>query len=69
MLSKEYKYFIDNKERLLRKYYGEFVVIKDCKIIGVYKSLECAIIATTANHKIGTFLIQECTPYGDIYFA
>ena len=67
MLSKEYKYFNDNKIELLEKYYGKFIVIKDCKVIGSYSSLEKAIVVTTIDHKIGTFLIQECLPNGMVF--
>ena len=35
-LEKEFKYYIDNQDRLLEKYNGRILVIKDNKVLGDY---------------------------------
>jgi len=60
MLDKEFKYFLDHQEELLRKYEGRFVVIKNEKVIGDFGSEMEAYTETKKNHEVGTFLIQHC---------
>ena len=72
-LKKEFKYYIDNQDRLLEKYNGRILVIKDNKVLGDYSSKTEALFETQKKHKIGTFLIQECSPgpesYTEIYHS
>ncbi len=60
MLDKEYKYYLKNKAELLKKYKGNFLVIKDENIIGVYGTREDAYDNAIRQYVLGTFLIQEC---------
>jgi len=62
MLDKEFKYYIDNQEELVKKYNGKFIVIKDNSVLGAYSSEAAAYNETLKNHKLGTFLIQLCLP-------
>lgn len=62
MLEKEFKYYLDNQSELLKKYKGRYIVIKDHDILGDYSNELEALEDTKKNHKIGTFLIQKCTP-------
>ena len=62
MLEKEFKYYLDNQEKLLKKFNGRFIVVKNNAVIGDYNSELEALIETKKIHKIGTFLIQKCTP-------
>jgi len=66
-LEKEFKYYIDNQDRLLKKYNGRVLVIKDNEVIGDYSSKTEALFETQKTHKIGTFLIQECSPGSESY--
>ena len=61
MLEKEFKYFLNNKEDLSRKYKGKFLVIRDEKVIGAYDSEKDAYDNAIKNNELGTFLIQECS--------
>ncbi len=38
MLEKEFKYYLDNQEELIKKYIGRFIVIKGDEVIGDYTS-------------------------------
>lgn len=61
-LDKEFKYYLDNQEKLLEKYYGRYIVIKDQEVIGDYDSEQEALEVASDEHEIGTFLIQHCVP-------
>ncbi|MBU0478162.1 hypothetical protein KKC91_06310 [bacterium] len=59
MLEREYKYYQNNKDSIIKKYKNQFVVIKDSKIIGAYSSREEALKESVKEYKLGEFLIQE----------
>ena len=61
-LEKEFKYYIKNQNRLVKKYNGEVIVIKNEKVIGVYDSVAEAVQKTSKKEQMGTFLVQKCTP-------
>ncbi len=62
MLEKEFKYYLDNQDELVKEYKGKFIVIKDQAVIGKYNTELDAYNETLKNHKLGTFLIQHCMP-------
>lgn len=61
-LEKEFKFYLDNQEELVKKYNGRYIVIKNCEVIGNYNDESEAYLESTKNHKPGTFLIQLCSP-------
>lgn len=61
-LEKEFKYYLDNQDKLVKKYKGKVIVIKNKKVIGVYDSEAEAVQETSKNEPLGTFLVQKCTP-------
>jgi hypothetical protein len=61
-LEKEFKYYLNNQDELVKKYKGRVIVIKNKKVIGVYDSEAEAVQETSKNEALGTFLIQRCTP-------
>ncbi|MBA7684336.1 hypothetical protein ES703_92729 [subsurface metagenome] len=61
-LEKEFKYYLDNQDELVKKYKGKVIVIKNKKVIGVYDSEVEAVRETSKNEPLGTFLVQKCTP-------
>lgn len=66
-LKKDFQYYLDNQDKLLKQYNGKFVVIKNQEVLGAYDSEVEAIDATTSEHELGTFLIQKCEPGTDSY--
>jgi hypothetical protein len=72
-LEKEFKYYLENQDRFVRKYNGRFIVIKNRRVIGTYDSELEAIEQTSQRHKLGTFLVQKCEPgsesYSQAYFS
>ncbi len=62
MLEKEFKYFVDHQEELVKKFKGRFIVIVDDAVVGDYSNDGEAYIEATKTRKPGTFLIQHCIP-------
>ena len=62
MLEREFKYFLDHQDDLVKKFDGQFIVIIGENVIANYASEAEAYIETTKTHKPGTFLIQQCLP-------
>ena len=67
MLDREFKYYLDNQERLFEQYKDKFIVIKDNEVIGAYESELTAYLETKKEHEEGTFLIQLCQLGEDNY--
>ena len=67
VLEKEFQFYLDNQEDLVKKYNGKFIVIKNEKIIGAFDSELEAYEETSKEHEIGTFLIQKCESGSDNY--
>ncbi|MEW5844562.1 MAG: hypothetical protein AB1775_15005 [Bacteroidota bacterium] len=62
ILEKEFKFYLKNQEFLVKQYNGKFLVIKGEAVIGVFDTEIEAYIETSKRHKVGTFLIQFCSP-------
>jgi len=60
MLEKEFSYYLKHQSDLVEKYDGNFIVIKDGSVIGVYSSHSDAYNNTIKEYELGTFLIQHC---------
>ncbi|MBT6217303.1 MAG: hypothetical protein HOI42_11125 [Candidatus Marinimicrobia bacterium] len=67
MFSKELEYFKLNQDDLVGKYQGNFLVIKDSNVVGVYQSALDAYIDSQEKYEVGTFMIQPCEPGPDAY--
>ena len=60
-LDKEYEYFVSIRRELVAKYAGQFAVIKDQEVAGVFPTEEAALAhMEEAGHSLGTFLVQPC---------
>jgi len=66
-LEKEFDFFVNNQEKLVKKYRRKYIVIKDNQVLGAYNNLVEAIRETTKIEKLGTFLVQECKPVAEEY--
>ncbi len=67
MLEKEYQFFLANKEELIKKYPGKFIVIKDEEVVGVYETLQDALGTSAKAYPLGTFLIQQISDKEEDY--
>ncbi len=66
-LQKEFRYYLDHQNELVDQYDGKVLVIKNCKVIGVYGTEPEAIEKTSKKEELGTFLVQKCEPGKDSY--
>ncbi len=66
-LEKEFNYYLEHQNELVKEYKGKSIVIKDCKVIGSYDSELEAIEETIKEHELGTFLVQKCESGTDSY--
>jgi len=66
-MQKEFEYFIENQEELVRQHGGKVLVIKGQQVIGTYDSPLEAYQETQKDHELGSFMIQQCTPGPEAY--
>jgi hypothetical protein len=52
-----YKYFVDNLQKLYTRYGHKYIAIKDKSVIGAYGSFEDAYYDTIQHTPLGTFII------------
>jgi len=69
MLEKEFRYYLDNQDKLLPKYNNRVLVIIGEDVVGDYDSVENAYFKSVEKYKLGTFLIQRCSPGNKDYTA
>lgn len=62
MLEKEFQYFIDHQDELVKQYCGKYLVIVGEEVVGAYDSHQEAFDNAVKEYEEGTFLIQHCTP-------
>ncbi len=60
-LKREFEYYLEHQDELVKDYDGKFVVIKDLHVIGSFDSALEAVEKTSEQHERGTFLVQKCT--------
>ncbi len=61
-LRKEFGYYLQHQDELVKQYNGKFIVIKNNTVIGAYDSELEAVMNTSRQHELGTFLVQKCEP-------
>ncbi|MDR1130321.1 MAG: hypothetical protein LBK96_05015 [Prevotellaceae bacterium] len=67
MLEKEFKYYLDNQEELVKKYDGRTLVIINNEIVGDYDNWEDAYFDSMDKFESGTYLIQDCSEGEEAY--
>lgn len=67
MLEDEFNYYRDNQAELLQKFNGKYIVIVGHNVAGAYNSRETAYKEALKKYKLGTFLIQQCSPGDSSY--
>lgn len=58
-LQKEFQYYLDHQDEMVKKYDGKCVVIKNRQVVGAYDDAITAVAETQKSHKLGTFLVQR----------
>lgn len=62
MLKKEFQYYKDHQEELVRKYDGRVIVIVGEEVVGDHDTYDEAFSDSIKKYTPGTFLLQECGP-------
>ncbi len=62
MLSKEFKYYLDNQEALVKKYFGKFLIIVDNTVVDTFDDHMEAYESAKNKYGLGNFLMQLCLP-------
>jgi hypothetical protein len=60
MFEKEFQYFLDHQDELVRDYDGKILVLRGEQVVGVYESKLDAYSASIKKYERGTFMIQQC---------
>lgn len=66
-LEKEFQYYLDHQDEMVKEYDGKFIVIKGGRVLGAYDEELKAITATEKSEKIGTFLVQKVSEGDSAY--
>lgn len=61
-LEKEFSYYVQNQDELLKMYKGKYIVIKNSEVLGSFNTETEAISEISKTHELGTFLVQKCEP-------
>ena len=67
MLDKEFQYYKDHQEELVRLYKGKFLVIREEAVVSVHDEQLEAYLDAKNKYPAGTFLIQHCMPGEESY--
>lgn len=67
MLRDDLNFFIANQDKLVERYGGRTLVIKDGQVVGDYDDALSAYLAAKASFPPGSFSIQRCEPGSDAY--
>ena len=59
----DFKFFVDNFDALFDEYGRCYLAIKDREILGTFSSAADAVDRLSAEHELGTYIVQKC--FGD----
>ncbi len=65
LLDKQYQFYRKNKQMLLKKYEGQYIVIHNEQVADSFGSERDAYIYSVQHFQIGTFFIQKVTSEDD----
>jgi penicillin-binding protein-related factor A (putative recombinase) len=67
MLDAEFKYYLDHQDEIVKSHNGKVVVIKGNKVVDAFENYQQAHVESVKKYKLGTFLLQLCTPGDEAY--
>jgi hypothetical protein len=67
IVRKQFDYYLAHQEELVREYNGKVIVMVNYEVVGAYATEDEAYIEAIKKYKLGTFMIQLCTPGPDAY--
>jgi hypothetical protein len=67
MLDKEFDWYLNHQNELLKKYNGRVLVIKDENVVDDYSNYDDAYFGAVKKYELGKFLLMECTQGDEAY--
>jgi hypothetical protein len=67
MLDKEFRFYLNHQEDLLKAYNGKYIVIIGEEVVGQYDAENIAYFESRKKYPPGSFLIQFCSPGEEAY--
>lgn len=61
-LDRNYQYFLNNRDNIVREYYGRFVIIHEEKVVSNHDSELKAYLEGKEEFGLGNFIIQYAVP-------
>ena len=59
LLKKEFNYYLENRDKLIKEYGNSYIVIKADRVMGAYETQDEALEETLKDHELGTFLMRR----------
>ena len=59
MLDTEWKFYEDNRDELVEKYFGKYIVISGNKVVSAYDDENIAYFETLKTIPLGSFMIHH----------
>lgn len=66
-MNEDFAWFKEHYPEFQKKYGNAFIVIKNKKVLGTYKSYAEGVRETEKTEDLGTFIVQECNPKCEAY--
>lgn len=61
MMEKDFAFFNEHRDEFIKDHPGEYVVVRDEKVVGFFKN-QMAAFSAMKDSKLGTFLVKKCGP-------
>jgi len=65
----EFEFYLRNQTRLVKKYSGRYLLIVKRRVRGDFENYGSTYLFGLKKYKLGTFLIQKCSPGDKDYTA
>jgi hypothetical protein len=66
-LQEAFEYYLAHQAKLVEKYEGKVIVIKNGQVLGVFDDDATAVTETQKQHELGTFLVQRVSGGNSAY--
>lgn len=60
MQSADYRWFVENRPELYKKYGAAYLAIKNQTVLGTFRTYADGVKVTSETEELGTFIIQLC---------
>ena len=67
MLEAEWEFYENNRDELIEKYYGKYVVISGDKVVAAYDDENAAYNETVKNIPLGSFMIHHILEEEEVF--